>query len=184
MGLNMYDLCCCQFWITSAFFMLINQTVSASDPCFSKQNFGAGFDVELVQAEPPSLNSLNQVVATIKYDGCAEAKFSLQTQRHGTNDGLVAVYLERNPDNALCSAEKAQRFSHAVNLPLPAHVFNASNLLFAFPPGQAFEYYQLSRSQPREESPPAPSEIESGLPLISTAVCDSCTASSSSRVAK
>ncbi|CAK0878773.1 unnamed protein product [Prorocentrum cordatum] len=125
----------------------------ASDPCFSRrlraQRFGHGFGVSAGGGEsgPPPRLEADAFVAHVRYDGCAELDFYPRLKQHETRGGLCAVWLERQEAApAACGpGQEERRLEHEVRVSLPAAAANCSSLLFAFPPGQRFEYYDLAR---------------------------------------
>uniref|UniRef100_A0A7S0AGT4 Uncharacterized protein n=1 Tax=Pyrodinium bahamense TaxID=73915 RepID=A0A7S0AGT4_9DINO len=125
-------------------------TAGASDPCFAVQSFGHGFDVvvgggdDALTGAPPRLEAGNLVVQVECDAGCTRADFRPRVREHGSRGGLCAVWLELEAEAAQCTAGFPRRTSQEVRVPLPAGAHNCSTLLFAFPPGQRYEYFRLT----------------------------------------
>eukprot|EP00444_Apocalathium_aciculiferum_P065810 CAMPEP_0183558194 /NCGR_PEP_ID=MMETSP0371-20130417/87885_1 /TAXON_ID=268820 /ORGANISM="Peridinium aciculiferum, Strain PAER-2" /LENGTH=226 /DNA_ID=CAMNT_0025765505 /DNA_START=35 /DNA_END=716 /DNA_ORIENTATION=- len=126
----------------------------ASDPCFSLQTFGHGFDVVVdggndpvdgVGVHPPRLEA-RRVVVHVRAGSCTGVDF--QAQSNTTAAGMDSV-----PHGwSSCMVPSAWttwgmdvlgRTTRRVSVPLPREADNCSTLLFAFPPGQQYEYYNL-----------------------------------------
>mmetsp|Transcript_4110 Transcript_4110/g.11666 ORF Transcript_4110/g.11666 Transcript_4110/m.11666 type:complete len:191 (-) Transcript_4110:254-826(-) len=142
---------------------LLLVATSASDPCFAKQAFGSGFDVAMEGASAlPPRTEAQELVVPVEYDGCGRDAFHVEFKEHESRGGLCAVWLERDGAGE-CEAGDSRRVAHDVRLPLPPAAASCTTLLFAFPPGQRYEYYSLSRSpaatvveQLRAGRPPPP----------------------------
>eukprot|EP00446_Apocalathium_sp_SHHI-4_P048532 CAMPEP_0177406524 /NCGR_PEP_ID=MMETSP0368-20130122/62608_1 /TAXON_ID=447022 ORGANISM="Scrippsiella hangoei-like, Strain SHHI-4" /NCGR_SAMPLE_ID=MMETSP0368 /ASSEMBLY_ACC=CAM_ASM_000363 /LENGTH=226 /DNA_ID=CAMNT_0018874935 /DNA_START=35 /DNA_END=715 /DNA_ORIENTATION=+ len=126
----------------------------ASDPCFSLQTFGHGFDVVVdggndpvdgVGVHPPRLEA-GRVVVHVRAGSCTGVDFQAQVQHHGSRNGLCSTWLElvhgsECVDNV--GMDDLGRTTRRVSVPLPRDIGNCSTVLFAFPPGQQYEYYNL-----------------------------------------
>mmetsp|Transcript_149154 Transcript_149154/g.285841 ORF Transcript_149154/g.285841 Transcript_149154/m.285841 type:complete len:208 (-) Transcript_149154:47-670(-) len=134
----------------------------ASDPCFAKQQFGEKFDVKTNGVFQPPRVEAGDLLVQVEYTSCEPDGFNARLQERSSGDSICAVWLERDfgalPSDAVaCVAGGLRRFSHEVRLPLPAASQNCTTLLFAFPPGQQYEYYNLaapkSKRTPRRPQP-------------------------------
>mmetsp|Transcript_31529 Transcript_31529/g.61938 ORF Transcript_31529/g.61938 Transcript_31529/m.61938 type:complete len:182 (+) Transcript_31529:113-658(+) len=120
--------------------------IGASDPCFDAQRFGYGFDVATDDALRPSPHvDAGQLVAHVRYDSCMRGEFHIQFKSHETRGDICAVWFDRANESARsCSQGASSRhLMHEVRAPLPSEAGDCRTLLFAFPPGQRYEYLNL-----------------------------------------
>jgi len=87
-----------------------------------------------------------RVVVHVRAGSCTGVDFQAQVQHHGSRNGLCSTWLElvngsECVDNV--GMDDLGRTTRRVSVPLPRDVGNCSTLVFAFPPGQQYEYYNL-----------------------------------------
>eukprot|EP00931_Biecheleriopsis_adriatica_P013200 TRINITY_DN114552_c0_g1_i1.p1 TRINITY_DN114552_c0_g1~~TRINITY_DN114552_c0_g1_i1.p1 ORF type:complete len:186 (-),score=36.69 TRINITY_DN114552_c0_g1_i1:93-650(-) len=136
-------------WALSLSYVLV--VAVASDPCFAKQNFGKGFDIvadENGELLPPQLDDAGHLLVNVRYVGCPADEFHVRFEEHSSRGGVCAVWLDHAPASAgECGAGMPLELQRHVDAPLPKEAARAnctSSLLFAFPPGQRYEYYKLA----------------------------------------